>query len=251
MKRITQRCITFMLIISMVLCTAFAADLTAEPTRSPMPEEPEYELMPELEKPLSERILGDWYSEFAGIVITLALSEDGMYMLNAPGNESKTGTWELIEGLLVLDGDEKAPLLPVGDGLRWTALSMVFVREQPDTYIPAEPFAEAKTGNFDGYWKSYYTASGDGTVLSSAIKEDTELYIEGTKLAVNGSLFGLAMYDCTVENGVLTFVTDKGIVTLQLLRDNYLKLTLSGDAPATLYLSACPIPGIIPEVVTP
>ena len=105
-----------------------------------------------------------------------------------------------------------------------------------------------KAGNFDGYWKSYYTASGDGTVLSSAIKEDTELYIEGTKLAVNGSLFGLAMYDCTVENGVLTFVTDKGIVTLQLLRDNYLKLTLSGDAPTTLYLSARPIPGITPEV---
>ena len=89
MKRITQRCITFMLIISMVLCTAFAADLTAEPTRPPVPEEPEYELMPELEKPLSERILGDWYSEFAGIVITLALSEDGMYMLNAPGNDRR------------------------------------------------------------------------------------------------------------------------------------------------------------------
>ena len=34
-------------------------------------------------------------------------------------------------------------------------------------------------------------------------------------------------------------------------KQTYYKLTLSGDAPTTLYLSARPIPGITPEVEAP
>ena len=43
-----------------------------EPTMPPPPEEPEYEPLPSEYLPLSERVLGEWYADEAGLVITLA-----------------------------------------------------------------------------------------------------------------------------------------------------------------------------------
>ena len=222
-----------------------------EPTRPPAPEEPEYDPLPDEYRTLTERCVGDWYADVAGMTVTLTLSEDGAYALTAAGGEAMTGKWEEKDGALVMDGDEENPLLPIGDVIRMDSLDLLFTREQPTVYVPAEPIADAKEGIFDGWWVSHFTAVGDGTILSDAIGEDTELYIEGTKLAVNGSLFGLAQYDGAIENGKLTFTSDKGAVTLELLQDGFLRLTLSGNTPATLYLMAKPLPGEVPEAETP
>ena len=224
-----------------------------EPTRPPAPEEPEYEPLPDEYKTLTERSIGDWYADVAGMTVTLTLSEDGTYALSVAGGEAMTGKWEEKNGVLVMDGDEENPLLPTGGVIRMDSLKLFFTREAPTVYVPAEPFtdADAKAGSFDGWWVSHFTAVGDGTILSDAIGEDTELYIEGTKLAVNGALFGLAQYDGLAESGRLTFTTDKGAVTLELLQDGFLRLTLSGDTPTTLYLMAKPLPGDTPEAETP
>ena len=217
----------------------------------PPPPEPEYEPLPDEYKTLAERSTGDWYADSAGLTITLTLSEDGAYALTVPGSEAMTGLWEEKDGMLIMDGDGESTLLPVGGVLRMDPPGLLFMREQPEVYVPAEPIADAKEGIFDGWWVSHFTAVGDGTILSDAIGEDTELYIEGTKLAVNGSLFGLAQYDGAIESGKLTFTADKGAVTLELLQDGFLRLTLSGDTPATLYLMAKPLPGETPEAETP
>ena len=222
-----------------------------DPTRPPAPEEPEYEPLPDEYKTLTERSIGDWYADVAGMTVTLTLSEDGTYALSVAGGEAMTGKWEEKNGVLVMDGDEENPLLPTGGVIRMDSLKLFFTREAPTVYVPAEPFTDAKAGSFDGWWVSHFTAVGDGTILSDAIGEDTELYIEGTKLAVNGALFGLAQYDGLAESGRLTFTTDKGAVTLELLQDGFLRLTLSGDTPTTLYLMAKPLPGDTPEAETP
>ena len=222
-----------------------------EPTRPPAPEEPEYDPLPDEYKTLAERSIGDWYADVAGMIVTLTLSEDGTYALSVAGGEAMTGKWEEKNGVLVMDGDEENPLLPIGGVIRMDSLKLFFMREAPTVYIPAKPIADAKEGIFDGWWVSHLTAVGDGTILSDAIGEDTELYIEGTKLAVNGALFGLAQYDGLAESGRLTFTTDKGAVTLELLQDGFLRLTLSGDTQTTLYLMAKPLPDDTPEVETP
>ena len=154
-----------------------------------------------------ERRKGEWYADVAGLTFTLT----------ALGGEAQTGKREEKDGVLIVDGDEESVLLPIGDVIRMDALDLIFTREQPTAYVPAEPIADAKAGKFDGWWKSHFTAVGDGTIPSDAIGEDTELYFEGTKLAVNGTLFGLNQYDGAIEGGKLTFTTDKGPVTLERL----------------------------------
>ncbi len=212
-------------------------------TMPPAPEDPEYEPAEDGREPLSESVSGEWFAEYAGAVLTLTLAEDGSYTAAFPGAEAHTGTWEAKDGVVVLDGDENDPLLPVGDVLRLESRGMLFSREKPECYAPANVVSGAKAGSFDGYWKSYYTAAGEGTVLSAAIGEDTELYIEGTTVGVNGALLGLAQYEGTVENGALTFAADRGTVTLELQEDGLLRLTVSGGTPAVLYLMPAAIPG--------
>ncbi len=228
---------------------AAAKPSSAEQTPPPPPEEATYEPLPEEYKPLSQRVQGEWYADMAGLTVTLTLAEDGSYTLTAPGGEPQSGAWEAKDGQLILDGDEENPVLPLGEALRMDDL--LFTRTRPTVYEPAEVYADAAEGSFDGYWVSHFTAVGDGTILSSAIGEDTELYIEGTRLAANGSLLGLEEYNCTLENGVMTFTTDQGTVRLELLRDGFLRLTLAGDTPTVLYLMPMPLPGETAEPENP
>ena len=123
-----------------------------EPTRPPAPEEPEYEPLPVEFKTLTERCVGEWYADVAGMTVTLTLSEDGAYALSVSGGEAMTGKWEEKDGALVMDGDEENPLLPIGDVIRMDSLDLLFTREQPTVYVPAEPIADAKEGIFDGWW---------------------------------------------------------------------------------------------------
>ena len=69
-----------------------------EPTRPPAPEEPEYEPLPDEYKTLTERSIGDWYADVAGMTVTLTLSEDGTYALSVAGGEAMTGKWEEKNG---------------------------------------------------------------------------------------------------------------------------------------------------------
>ena len=213
-----------------------------DPTRPPAPEEPEYEPLPDEYKTLTERSIGDWYADVAGMTVTLTLSEDGTYALSVAGGEAMTGKWEEKDGVLVMDGDEENPLLPTGGVIRMDSLKLFFTRELPEVFQPGAPIADVKEGSFDGYWKSCYTAVGEGTIRSEAIGEDTEIYVEGMKLATNGSLLPLAQYDCTIENGVLTFASEQGQVTLQLLEGGFLRLSLDNEIPGVIYLARMPVP---------
>ncbi len=225
---------------------------TPEPTRPPEPEEPAYEPLPDDLKTLSERVRGDWYADYAGLVISLALNEDGGYSATIPGSEPLSGKWETKDGAVLLDGDEQDALLVIGDVLRWDGMDLLFTREKPETYVPAEVYAEAAEGAFDGYWKSHFAAVGESVILAEAIGDDTELYIEGTKLATNGELLGLAMYEGTISDGALTVSDGGAAIELRLQQDGFLRLTLAGDTPATLYLMPMPMPGETPtEAPTP
>ncbi len=242
MKKIILILLSVLLAASPACTTVLASGQTEDSGRLPAPVEVEYEPVPDSEKPLFERLRGEWYADYAGLEVTLILSEDGAYSLAVPGSETQIGTWEAKDGMLYLDGDEENPLLPLGSFLNMEVPRLAFSREKPAVYLPADLFAEAREGSFDGYWRSHFTAVGGGTALSSAVGEDTELYIEGTMLATNGARFGLARYDGTLENGALTFASEKGPVMLQLQQDGFLRLTLSGEDPAVLYLLSKPVP---------
>lgn len=211
---------------------------TAEPTRPPKPEEPAYEPLPEEYLPLSQRVLGDWFADQAGLMITLSLTEDG-YTLAVPGQAPQAGQWEEKDGMIVLDGDQEGGLLVLDNALRMDALGLLFTREQPLTYVPADLVADAPEGAFDGLWRAQFVAVGSGetagTMLAEAAEEDAFVYIEGTNVALGGRRFGNVIRVFTPDGGGLT-LPEEG-VTLGLQQDGFLRLTL---ADATIYLMAAP-----------
>ena len=211
---------------------------TAEPTRPPKPEEPAYEPLPEEYLPLSQRVLGDWFADQAGLMIALSLTEDG-YTLAVSGQAPQTGQWEEKDGMILLDGDQEGGLLVLDNALRMDALGLLFTREQPLTYVPADLVADAPEGAFDGLWRAQFVAVGSGetagTVLAEAAEEDAFVYIEGTNVALGGRRFGNVIRVFTPDGGGLT-LPEEG-VTLQLQQDGFLRLTL---ADATIYLMTAP-----------
>ena len=209
---------------------------TAEPTRPPKPEEPAYEPLPEEYLPLSQRVLGDWYADQAGLVIALSLAEDG-YTLTVPGTDPQAGQWEERDGMVVLDGDDESALLVLDDVLRMDALDLLFGREKPLTYVPADLFADAPEGALDGLWRAQFVAVGEGTMLAEAAEEDAFVYIEGANVALGGTRFGNVIRVFTPDGGGLT-LPEEG-VTLQLQQDGFLRMTL---ADAVIYLMASPLP---------
>lgn len=215
---------------------------TAEPTRPPKPEEPEYEHLPEEYLPLSQRVLGDWFAEQAGLVIALSLTEDG-YTLSVPGTDPQAGQWEEKDGMVVLDGDGESALLVLDDVLRLDALGLLFTREQPLTYVPADLFADASEGAFDGLWLAHFVAVGDGVMLAQALAEDAFVYIEGTNVALGGQRFGDVIRVFTPVEGAMTLTEGEATVTLQLQQDGFLRLTVVGPEPVTIYLMPALIPG--------
>ena len=211
---------------------------TAEPTRPPKPEEPAYEPLPEEYLPLSQRVAGDWFADQAGLMITLSLTEDG-YTLAVPGQAPQAGQWEEQDGMILLDGDQEGGLLVLDNALRMDALGLLFTREQPLVYVPADLIADVPEGAFDGLWRAQFVAVGSGetagTMLAEAAEEDAFVYIEGTNVALGGRRFGNVIRVFTPDGGGLT-LPEEG-VTLGLQQDGFLRLTL---ADATIYLMAAP-----------
>lgn len=221
---------------------------TAEPeaTRPPEPEDPEPEPYPEEDVPLSERVPGEWFADAAGLTIPLTLNADGSYTFSLPGEAPKTGEWEIADGLLLLDGDADDALTPVNGVLLWESAGLLFTREAPQGYVPAEVNADAKEGAFDGWWKTQFIGVGEGTILAQTTGENTELYIEGSKLALYGARFESMILDGVIADGALTFQAGDATVKLELLTDGFLRLTLDGDEPTVLYLAHMVTPEQVP-----
>ena len=246
---------TLMILLALALMlSAFA--LGEGETLPPFdPDAYEYLEMPVL---LEQSILGDWYAEFQGLAIKLTLTDEGAYTLSVPGAEAVGDTWELKDGMLYLEGNE-APLLPLDEALIWSAVNLVFRREAPAVYEPAEAYKAASKEAYNGFWRAQFTQvgsakdkskrpavrsvqAGGSVILSSAIGDDTALYIENGKAALAGKLFGRQVVEFAFENGALTAKVEGGRVTLQLQEDGLLRLTYEGGEAEVIYLLPAPDP---------
>ncbi|MBQ9322765.1 MAG: hypothetical protein IJR81_00840, partial [Clostridia bacterium] len=108
---------------------------------------------------------------------------------------------------------------------------------------PAEPLADAQTGSFDGFWKAHFVAVGNGVMLAQALAEDAFVYIEGTNVALGGQRFGDMIRVFTPADGALTLTEGESTISLQLQQDGFLRLTVAGPEPVTIYLMPALIPG--------
>ena len=203
----------------------------------------EYETLPYGEPSVEESLPGEWYADLQGLTVKLTLLDVYVYTLEIPGGQPVAGSWEIREdGMLYLEGSAGA-LLPLKDAIVWDAARLVFRREAPVGYIPAEVFTDAREGWFDGWWKSHFTKVGEGSILSSAIGEDTAIYVEGNRAALAGKLFGEQVTEFKLVDGALTAEIEGADVTLQFQEDGFLRLTRTFEGETrVLYLMPTPDP---------
>ena len=169
---------------------------------------------------------GNWYADMNGFIFTLSLLEDGAYTLSS-GDAAVEGAWELTNGAVLLDGDPETALAFDGEKLTNAEAEVSFTREKPEAYQPAPVNAAAQTGDFDGYWSSVYVEVGGMVLPAASIGDDTEANIQGVSVALGGWLFLGAQFDFAYENAALVLNSEALSITLELLQDGLLRMTMS------------------------
>ena len=188
-------------------------------------------------------LTGTWYADLQGVPVEMELSEDGSYSICIPGQDPETGTWELRNGTICLNGSRDPEFSVIGEKLTWNGVYSFFSREKMTIYDPAEVIREVQTEFTDGYWKSLYV-NVDGTVcLASALDDKTDLYVEGTATILGGPVFHDVQVKMEKTEDGLVCQTDGMTVLLQTQTDGFLRMTLSQDGTETVwYLQRANIP---------
>ena len=252
-----------LLSILLALTLLLGALAFSEEVIVPEPDMESYEYY-EMPVPVEQAVLGEWYASFQGLIVKLTLDE-AAYTLEFPGTgKGSAGAWEIRDGMLYLEGND-APLLPLDSALIWSAVSLTFLREQPVTYTPAEVYAGAQAELFNGFWRAQFTQvggardtskrpavrsvqAGGSVILSSAVGDDTALYLENGKAALAGQLFGRQIAEFSLKDGALTAKVDSAKVTLQLQQDGFMRLTYEkGSEAKVIYLMPQADPGATVE----
>ena len=184
-----------------------------------------------------ETLYGEWYAKQYGMILTLQLSEDGIYQMRLAEEAPFDGTWQLKEGFIIFDGDEAQFLNVLSDSLLWEEASLLFTREMPETYVPAPVRSDVDLSFFSGYWKSAYVDMGGYTAEAEAMDDNTDIFIEDNHVALGGDFFDDAITDFVFADGALTFTDENLSITLQIQEDSLLRLSIdSGTESVILYL---------------
>ena len=233
------------IILVLALCAVLAAcgemnTINIDPAASP---NTITNIVPDPEAPPAEGsgLSGDWYSQQYGLIICLSLDKEGKYVMTMPALDKKTaeGTWRLEDELIYLD-DELIPDFSVEkDMLKWIDAEMIFSREMPEVYAPGN-VVSARSGDLDGYWKSAYVKLGDADVSAQILDDNTDIYIEGSNVALGGAMLLDSLAKFEFEKGVLSLTlgenADATAIMIQLQDDGMLRLTVGSDGPSVLIL---------------
>lgn len=187
--------------------------------------------------------LGDWYDSLNGVPLRFTVCADGSYESALPAVfcDPATGIWEYRRGFLYLDENVNSPMNLVNEKLLlWADNALVFTRDIPAAYQPSDPEEAANLDWYTGYWKSAWEETAGTVVPASTLGDSTDIYIEGTRTALGGPLFGDVFQDFDFETGSLsTRLEDGRGVTIAFQQDGLLRMTLTeADGGNTvLYLS--------------
>ena len=191
-------------------------------------------------------ITGLWYADLGGAAAELSLDAGGSYRLSVPTEEEKTGVWKLDDGFVYMDGSNTPDLatwgenaLMLGDGL------MLFTREKPWTYAPAELIADAPAALFAGYWVCQYVDT-DGSAVPADLADDaTDLYVDGHSAILGGPAFGDTQVKMELADGAMRCESNGAKVSLQIQQDGFLRLTAEfPDAARTWYMARSYAPAL-------
>ena len=218
-----------------LLAILLIAALTLIPALTLADKEEPAETVDIVETAADDPLLGDWYTEYNGLILTLTLREDGVYAVSLiTGRALTEGSWTYEGGVLTLDEEDE--LLLLGDVLKWESVNQLFFREIPLIYAPAELLSDAPLEAINGVWKSVYVEAEGMLVSAEALRDDTMLYLENGRTALAGDLFGNVILELDYADGALTYEADGFTLALGLQEDGYLRLAGAVDGETfTLY----------------
>ncbi len=84
-------------------------------------------------------------------------------------------------------------------------------------------------------------------MLSSALDETTDVFVQGTRVALGGPIFGDVIVDMQLKDGALVYSAEGITVTLALQQDGLMRLTANAGQPMTLYLMSAYVEGVSQE----
>ena len=167
-------------------------------------------------------IAGDWYGSMYGMSIQVTFTAEGTYTLSSSGSEISSGTYELKDGIVYMDGDSNAENGFVYDGTTLVNEAQgVTLTQDPEAaqgITLAEVNTEAKLEDFAGEWVCKYASVNGMTVDVTAIPVEqlgaTEIpgmKIEGTKVELTGleSLAGSDPLEMEFVDGALVLDLSK------------------------------------------
>ena len=193
-------------------------------------------------------IAGAWYTDLSDVPVEMNLEDDGTYTISIPGCTPETGTWELRNELVYLNGSETPAFSVKGETLAWEDASTVFTREKTAGYTPAEVAADIPAECLNGYWTSIYVDVKGTAYPAAALNDRTDLYVEGNYAVLGGPVFGDVVVKMEPEGGALVSRNEGLTVTIQLQTDAVLRLTMSVEGEDLIwYLEPGSIPAEMPE----
>lgn len=216
------------LLSALLVCVAAGCSCAKEPESPVGPVGPEPEPEHEAAMPAAETaLLGPWYCMHDGMPVCLDLKDDNTYALTMLGTV-RQGTWKVVSGCLVLDDADDAGMVIIeGNRIMWAEAGEFFRRDEVTGWRPAVLAAEAGIDDFAGYWVSYYVEADGLRLPSSVVRDTTELFIEGERVALGGLVFGDIVRDFTFADMALSYEDGDVGVLLQLQSDFLLRCTVN------------------------
>ena len=211
-------------------------------------------------------LFGEWYSELSGMPMTLTLSEDYTYELNVDAGDTGTlfaefGAWEYDDSIITFTANDDLGDFRLLDenAAHYTAetitavshgFDIVFKREQPQFFAPADANADAKLEDYSGRWSASRLAALGMTIDAAQMGLEFTIVVDEGKVSLAGGndLFGLNVleFDCAFEEGILIAQSVESVnggglnFTLRLLQDDVLEMhgenAETGEDEGTLYM---------------
>ena len=185
-----------------------------------------------------DEVSGTWRGRAFGLALGLDLNTNGSYALSFAGvpEAAAAGTWELADGVVLLDGAADEPLALVDRMLEWADTGVVLSREEDETEELAQTIVKTAE-KYNGCWECVYAVVNGVPVSANDLGVGASIAIEAPKASLGGELFGdVPFVDLGFKDGSLIYEGDGFTVLLTLLEDGRLRMDVSGAPEGDLTL---------------
>ena len=178
-------------------------------------------------------VSGAWFGKLNGFPVSLVLNEDGTFLFRVSGLPvaDSSGSWTRDYDTVLLDGNADLPFFIEENRLYFPAMGLSLTRNEEKGYEPESVLSaeESDLALFQGAWASRWFLMDDAVIPAEAIQDDTILFVENTRAALTGDIFGSVFADFVYEGGAMTMSTQAMAIKLEIQKDFLLRMTVSSD----------------------